>query len=64
MHETQSDMPFKIDASHIVIFKELPVFQCEQCGEYLIEDAVMSRVEQFLARADTAAELEVVRYAA
>ena len=59
-----SDMPFKLEANRIVIFKNLPVLQCGQCGEYLIEDAVMKRVEEMLDRIDVSAELEIVRYAA
>lgn len=59
-----SDMPFKLEANRIVIFKNLPVLQCDQCGEYLIEDAVMRRVEEMLDRIDASAELEIVRYAA
>ncbi len=64
MRATSSDMPFNVDATHIVIFKGLPNYQCGQCGEYLIDDAVMERVEAVLSRSDSAAELEVVRYAA
>ncbi|CBE67442.1 MAG: type II toxin-antitoxin system MqsA family antitoxin [Candidatus Methylomirabilis oxygeniifera] len=59
-----SDMPFKLEANRIVIFKNLPVLQCGQCGEYLIEDPVMARVEEMLDRIDASAELEIVRYAA
>lgn len=59
-----SDMPFKLEANRIVIFKNLPVLQCDQCGEYLLEDAVMKRVEEMLDRIDASAELEIVRYAA
>jgi hypothetical protein len=48
----------------IVILKDLPVWQCESCGQYLLEDAVLSRVDTILARIDSAAELEIIRYAA
>lgn len=61
---TTSDMPFKLDTNRIVIFKNLPVLQCNQCGEYLIEDSVMARVEEILDGVDASAELEIVRYAA
>jgi YgiT-type zinc finger domain-containing protein len=64
LRPTQSDVPFNLDASHIVIFKALPIQQCDQCGQYFIDDLVMERVEALLARADAATELEVVRYAA
>jgi len=59
-----SDMPFKLASNRIVIFKNLPVLQCDQCGEYLLEDSVMARVEEKLQSADASAELEIVRYAA
>jgi YgiT-type zinc finger domain-containing protein len=59
-----SDIPFKLEANRIVICKNLPILQCDQCGEYLIEDTVMARVEEILEGVDAAAELEIVRYAA
>jgi YgiT-type zinc finger domain-containing protein len=64
LQPTHSDTPFNVDESHIVIFKSLPILQCGQCGSYLIEDAVMERLEELLAGADADAELEVVRFAA
>lgn len=57
-------MPFKVRDKGIVIFKELPVFQCQNCPEYLIEDAVMARIEELLSSVDRAAELEIVQFAA
>jgi YgiT-type zinc finger domain-containing protein len=59
-----TDMPFKTGPKRIVILKDLPVLQCESCEEYVLEDDVMARVEDMLARADEHAELEVLRYAA
>lgn len=59
-----TDMPFKVGPQAIVILKSLPVLQCHNCGDYLIEDPTMARVEQILARADRSAELEVVQFAA
>jgi YgiT-type zinc finger domain-containing protein len=64
MKPVTTDLPFKLSENHIVIVKQLPVLQCGACREYLIEDAVMERVDGVLERADSAAELEVVRYAA
>jgi YgiT-type zinc finger domain-containing protein len=61
---TVTDLPFKVHESSIVIVKSLPVLACDNCPEYLIEDAVMARVDQILARTDRAAELEIVRFAA
>lgn len=59
-----TDLPFKVSETTIVILKEVPVLQCDSCSEYLLEDAVMSRVEEILQKVDAAAELEVIHYAA
>ena len=59
-----TDLPFKLAEQRIVIIKQLPVLQCTSCREYLIEDAVMERIEALLVRTDSTAELEVLRYAA
>ena len=54
----------RLSWKHIVILKQLPVLQCGACREYLIEDAVMTRIDTMLERVDETAELEVIRYAA
>ena len=59
-----TDLPFKLSEERIVILKQLPVSQCGACREYLIEDVVMARIDSLLGRADSTAELEVIRYAA
>ena len=59
-----TDLPFKVSDTSIVILKGLPVLQCDNCQEYLLDDSVMNRVEEILQRADAAAELEIIRYAA
>lgn len=64
LQPVESDLPFKVSGQTIVILKKLPVLQCENCSEYLIEDDVLSRVEDILAGVDSAAELEIVQYAA
>lgn len=64
MRNKRTDLPFKTSERTILILKGLPVFQCENCGEYLIEDAVMSRVDAIIATIGAEAELEIVRYAA
>lgn len=64
MRELVTDLPFKTRENAIVILKELPVLQCGNCQEYIIEDAVMERVEVILDKTGTTAELEVVRFAA
>ena len=60
----KTDLPFKITQNTIVVVKGLPVLQCGGCTEYLLEDPVMERIEEILAKVDAAAELEVVKYAA
>ena len=64
MVRIQTDLPFKVSETAIVIVKGLPVLQCESCGEYSLEDPVMRRVDEILERANSRAELEIVRYAA
>ena len=59
-----ADMPFKADDKRIVIFKDLPVLACGSCGEYLIENPVMARIDAMLATADRRTELEIVHYVA
>lgn len=59
-----TDMPFKTGLNRIVIIKQMPVFQCEHCGEYVLADDVMGRIEMMLAQADRKAELEILQYAA
>jgi len=59
-----TDLPFTISETTIVILKNLPVLQCENCSEYLLEDAVMEGTEKLLESVNTAAELEIIRYAA
>ena len=64
MRSTTSDLPFQTSDQTIVIFKSLPVLQCETCAEYLIGNAVLGRVDQISEAVDGAAELEIIRYAA
>ena len=62
MKKTITDLPFKVQPD--VIVKSLPVLQCDNCREYLIEDSVMAALEGMLNKSDSASELEVVRFAA
>ena len=64
MTKLQTNIPFKVSQTTIVILKDLPVIQCDGCGEYLLEDRVMEGVEEILERVDMTAELEVLKYAA
>jgi YgiT-type zinc finger domain-containing protein len=61
---TRTDLPFKVRERSIVILKNLPVMQCGNCPEYLIEDGVLSRIDDILDRVDSEAEVEIIRYAA
>ena len=61
---TNTDLPFKVSDTTIVILKGLPVVQCVKCPEYLVEDEVLRRVDEILARVDGGTELEIIRYAA
>lgn len=64
MKSTITDLPFKLSQDTIIILKDLPVFQCEGCSEYVLDDAVLKQVDKILDKVDTEAELEVIRYAA
>ena len=44
LEEVITDLPFKIRSGSITIIKKLPVLQCKNCNEYLIEDSVMEKV--------------------
>lgn len=58
-----TDLPFKIENDSIIIIKELPVLQCLNCNEYLIEDSVMEKVDEILEHTDKTAEVEILSYA-
>jgi YgiT-type zinc finger domain-containing protein len=64
MEKIVTDLPFKVGLRSIIIVKEIPVLQCNNCREYLIEDAVMERVDGVLERVDSSAELEILSFAA
>ncbi len=64
LQPVESDLPFKVSGRTIVILKKLPLLQCENCSEYLLEDRVLSRVDDILSGVDRSAELEIVQYAA
>lgn len=64
MHETVSDLPFKLGATTIAIVKHVPVFECTNCREYLMSDGTMQRVEAMLDTIDESTELGIVDFAA
>ncbi len=59
-----TNLPFKISDTSIVILKDIPVFQCKSCNEYLLQDNVLAQVDKILSNANSYAELEVIKYAA
>lgn len=64
MKNTTTNLPFKIADKSIVILKDLPVIECTNCREYLIEDSVMAKIDQILKKVDKTAELEIISFAA
>ncbi len=64
MRATVTDLPFKLSDHSIVVIKGLPVWLCENCTEYALENRVIAAVDQILHAVDDAAELSVVKYAA
>ena len=64
MEPQVTDMPFRLSDRTIMILKDLPVFQCENCVESAIEDPVMERVDSLLEKVDQAAVLEIVQFVA
>ena len=59
-----TDLPFKVSGLTIVIVKGLPVFQCDNCCEFLLADPVIDQVDAMLSKVAPTAELEVIGYAA
>ena len=64
MKSILTNLPFKVNEATIIILKDLPLLQCKNCSEYLLDDAVMKRVDEILEKVDSSAELEVIKYAA
>ena len=58
-----TNLPFKVKQDCIIIITGLPVLQCQNCNEYLIEDSVMEKVDSILNKIDRTAELEILSYA-
>lgn len=59
-----TDLPFKTSHKTIVMLRDLPVPQADRCGEYVLEDRVMERVEASLGKAAQGTALAIARYAA
>ena len=58
-----TSLPFKLGDACVVIIKGLPVLQCRNFNEYVIEDEVLEKVDIILNKIDTTTELEVLSYA-
>jgi YgiT-type zinc finger domain-containing protein len=63
MNNTSTDLPFKINAKAIVILKGLPVYQCENCIEYLLPDEGMEKMDRIFENLGESVELEIIQYA-
>ena len=59
-----TDMPFNLSARTILILKDLPALQGENCGESATLDPVMEKVDSLLANRVQAIALEIVRFEA
>jgi YgiT-type zinc finger domain-containing protein len=59
-----TDLPFKTGAHSIIIIKDLPVMQCGNCNEFMIEDQIMERVDAIIGATEKNVEVEVLRFAA
>lgn len=59
-----NDLPFKVHQQSIVIIKGIPLWQCENCSEYEIEDKVMEGIDALLKNIDSKVEIEILSYAA
>lgn len=64
LKKLRTDIPFKVTDTSIVILKRLPILQCHNCCEYIIEDKIMEQVDRILSQSDQKAELEIFSYAA
>ena len=64
LEKTKTRLPFRLSQERIVIFDELPVYECTNCPEYLLEDSVMEQVDVLLERITEKTQLEIVNYAA
>ena len=64
LRSTATDLPRKVSDRTIVIVKNVPVLQCAGCLEYLVDDAVMARIDELLSRVDRSIELRIVSFAA
>ena len=50
-----TSLPFKLSDDCIAIIRGLPILQCRNCSEYVIEDQVMEKIDIILGKIDTRA---------
>lgn len=46
----QTDLPFQIDETTLVTIPDLPVLRCPHCGECVLEDSSMARVDEVVSK--------------
>ena len=63
MNSIITNLPFKVNELTIVILKDLPVFQCSNCTEYLLDDNVLKHIENIFDQVNEKAEIEIIKYA-
>lgn len=64
MQSIKTDLPFKLDDRRILVVKDIPVLQCNSCGEYLLSDLVTETLDNLIEATNKNVELEIRRYAA
>ena len=62
LQKITSNLPFKLSNGSIVIINNLPILQCDNCMEYVIEDPIMEKIDWILKRTDKSVELEILNY--
>ena len=65
VEEQVTDLPFKLDVRKILIVRQMPAFICASCGETMLSDTVMAKVDEIVEKVrHVDCELDVVSYAA
>ena len=64
MTRVASDLPFRVNRSVMIILRDLPLMECNECGAYAFEERVMERVHEIVERLKSPSHLEAVLYAA
>lgn len=62
MEHTTGDLPFKVRTNSIILLKNLPYWQCDNCDEYLLADAVMECVDSMFKNLRDCAEVEILSF--